>query len=98
MRPVVEESNKYAAKDKKYTSIATPATMSKFGPSGSLKNKNSALEHAKDVAAKIATEIFFEIKYIAVIVLEIYELSLVDKFRMVDWAQISKEIMMFGLV
>lgn len=44
--------------------------MSKFGPSGSLKNENIALEHAIDVIPKIINEVFFDSKYIFVIILE----------------------------
>ncbi len=43
-------------------------TMSKFGPSGSLKNENIALEHAIDVMPNIINEIFFDLKCIFVII------------------------------
>ena len=49
---------------------AIPITTSKFGPSGSLKNKNSALEHKIAVIPKISKEICFDLKYIFVIILK----------------------------
>jgi hypothetical protein len=58
--------NKYAANDKKYMIDAIPITTSKFGPSGSLKRKNIALEHAMDVIPKISNEVLFDLKYISV--------------------------------
>ena len=72
LRPVAEGTKKYAVKDKKYTITAIPMTMSKFGPSGSLKNQNIALEHAIAVIAKISNEVLFDLKFIVVIILEIY--------------------------
>ena len=50
---------------------AIPITTSKFGPSGSLKNKNITLEHAIDVIPKISNEVFFDLKYIFVIILDL---------------------------
>lgn len=70
MRPVVERPNKYIGKDKKYTIAAMPITTNKFGPSGSLKNKNIGLEKTRDVIPNISNEIFFDLKYIRVIILE----------------------------
>jgi hypothetical protein len=55
--------NIYAAIDKKYTVRAKPATIKRFGPSGSLKKKNSILEQMMAVAANIINEIFFDLKY-----------------------------------
>jgi len=46
---------------------ASPITTSKFGPSGSLKNKNSNLEHARDIIPKISNEVFFDVKYVLII-------------------------------
>jgi len=69
LRPVSNEGkgyNKYAATDKKYTIAAVPTTTSKFGPSGSLKKKNSAREQRIDVTARISNEIFFDLKYMLV--------------------------------
>ena len=43
---------------------AIPVTISRFGPSESLKNKNSILEKIIDVIPKISNEIFFDLKYI----------------------------------
>lgn len=60
----LEELNKYAAKDKKYTTIATPITTRRLGPSGSLKNKNITLEHTIDVIPRISSDVFFDLKYI----------------------------------
>lgn len=60
----IEELNKYIAKDKKYMITAIPITTSRFGPSGSLKNKNITLEHIIDVMPKISSEVFFDLKYI----------------------------------
>lgn len=50
---------------------AIPITTSKFGPSGSLKNKNSILEHTIAVMPKISSELFFDLKNIAVCVLSL---------------------------
>lgn len=58
-----KELDKYSAKDKKYRIAAITVTMSKFGPSGSLKKKNINLEHARAVIPKINNEIFFDLKY-----------------------------------
>ena len=55
----VEGYNKYTAKDKKYMITAIPVTTSKFGPSGSLKNKNIARENKIAVTPRITNEIFF---------------------------------------
>ena len=74
LRPVndkdgrVEGFNKYTAKDKKYTITAIPITTNKFGPSGSLKNKNITLEHTIDVTPKMSNGIFFDLKYMYVII------------------------------
>lgn len=57
------EFHKYTAKDRKYTIAAITVTMSKFGPSGSLKSANIILEHAMAVIAKINREAFFDLKY-----------------------------------
>ena len=80
LRPVAEGTKKYAVKDKKYTITAIPITMSKFGPSGSLKNENIALEHATDVIPKISNEAFFELS-IFVIILENSLAALYDQVR-----------------
>ena len=69
---VFESWKKYANRDKKYTTTAIPITMSRFGPSGSLKKKNISLEHTMAVIPKIINEVFFDVKYIFVIILEIY--------------------------
>lgn len=64
LRPVHDEKGIPTAKDKKYTIMAIPVTMSKFGPSGSLKNKNSILEHRIAVMPRMSNEKFFDLKYI----------------------------------
>jgi len=55
--------NIYAEKDKKNITSARPATIKRFGPSGSLKKKNRILEQMMAVAANIINEIFFDLKY-----------------------------------
>jgi hypothetical protein len=47
---------------------AITITISKFGPSGSLRSENNTLEHAIAVRARIRNEVFFEAKYIGVII------------------------------
>lgn len=64
MKSTAEGINKDAPKDTKYTITATPVTTNKFGPSGSLKNRNSILEHAREVIANISSEVLFDVKYI----------------------------------
>ena len=49
---------------------AITMTTSKFGPSGSSKKKNIALEHIIDVSPRITNNVFFELKFIFVIILE----------------------------
>ncbi|MBS1520031.1 MAG: hypothetical protein JST50_03455 [Bacteroidetes bacterium] len=53
----------YAAKDKKYTTSAMTATIKRFGPSESLKNKNSALEQMMAAIASTVNENAFDLKY-----------------------------------
>jgi hypothetical protein len=65
----LEGLNTYAAKDKKYTAIAKAVTIKRFGPSGSLKKKNSILEQMMAVAPNSISEIFFDLKYIFAILL-----------------------------
>jgi hypothetical protein len=43
---------------------AKTVTMRRFGPSGSSKNTNIALEQIMDVTARVMSEIFFDFKYI----------------------------------
>lgn len=66
----VEYLYKYTAKDKKYIIVAITITTKRFGPSGSLKNMNITLEHVIDVMPKINNEIFFDLEYIFVSILE----------------------------
>ncbi|HYC83122.1 MAG TPA: hypothetical protein VEB60_01050 [Candidatus Paceibacterota bacterium] len=56
--PGIVGLNKKLIKDKKYIIKAAPATTSKFGPSGSLKNENIILEQAIDVKPKISKGLF----------------------------------------
>lgn len=71
---IVERSNKYTAKDKKYKIVANPTTIRRFGPSGSLNNKNVVLENKREVTPNMINEIFFELEYIVVIIQEKLEL------------------------
>jgi hypothetical protein len=51
--------------------VAATITTKRFGPSGSLKNKNIVLEQTIDAIAKISNEIFFEMRYIILIISKI---------------------------
>lgn len=84
LRAVVPGLNRYDIKDKKYTITAVTITTNKFGPSGSLKNQNIALEHMADVINKIINEAFFDVKYIFVIILEIFAARLGIEPRLED--------------
>lgn len=64
----VEGLNKYVAKDRKYMTTAITITTRRLGPSVSLKNKNIALEHTMAVIPKISNEIFFDLKYMFLII------------------------------
>src|SRR6185295_8785431 len=59
-----DKLNKYIDKDKKYNTTAAPTTISRFGPSGSLKNTNITLENTSDVTPRIINEVFFDFKFI----------------------------------
>ena len=52
-----------------YITAAVPATMRRFGPSGSLKNMNSILEHKRAVMPKMNRGVFFGVKSISAIIL-----------------------------
>lgn len=67
LKPVVGELNRYTTKDKKYTITVVTITIRRFGPSGSLKNRNITLEHTIAVTNRIMSEILFDLRYIAVI-------------------------------
>jgi hypothetical protein len=54
--------NKYATTDKQYIISANPVTIIRFGPSVSLKKKNSILEQMMAVTASAVNEIFFDLK------------------------------------
>lgn|GEM_PF-3012289 len=59
-----EKLKKYAAKERRNTMAAAPTTTKRFGPSGSLKNRNITLEKTSDVIARIRSEIFSDLKCI----------------------------------
>ena len=63
LRLVVGALKKYTAKDKRNIMTASPVTISKFGPSGSLKSKNINLENRVDVAPNSSKGILFDLKY-----------------------------------
>lgn len=69
--PVVEMRDKYTGKDNEYTIAAVTKTISKFGPSGSLKNMNIALEQRIDVIPKMSSAVFFDFKCILQIILKL---------------------------
>ena len=71
LRSVAEEPNTYAVRDKKYRIAAIPITISKFGPSGSLKSENSTLEHTMDVTPRISNKVFFDLKSIFAIIVSL---------------------------
>lgn len=52
------EENRSTNKDGMNIINAIPTTTNKFGPSGSLKNKNITREQMSDVMASIVSEIF----------------------------------------
>ena len=74
---VADRPNIYVAKDRKYTTTADTVTMSRFGPSGSLKKKNIALEQTIAVTNKMRNEVFFDLKCIFGIIAR--------KPQVVDW-------------
>jgi hypothetical protein len=49
---------------------AITAIMSRFGPSGSLKECSKTDEHIRAVMPKISNEVFLGLKYMFVIILE----------------------------
>lgn len=69
LRAMVEEVNIYTSNDRKYMIAAIPILTTKFAPSGSLKNKNIIFEQTIDVIPKINNGVFFDVKYISVIIL-----------------------------
>jgi len=68
---LAEELNAYAVRDTRYTIAAATITTSKFGPSESLKRKNSTLENTMAVIPKMRSERFFDVKRILVIALSL---------------------------
>lgn len=67
LNPIIEEANEFTNKESAYTTAAPTITISKFGPSGSSKNKNIAREHRTDVIPKIINEVFFDLKFIVLL-------------------------------
>lgn len=67
---MIELLNTYTDKDERYNIKAIPVTMSKFGPSGSLKSEKNTFEKTKAVTTNINNEIVFDLKYIFLIILE----------------------------
>ena len=63
-----EDSSTYIVKDKKYTTPNIPITTRRFGPSGSLKNENIALDNMRAVIPKIINEVLFDLKYMILII------------------------------
>ena len=61
----------YTAADKKNIASARHVTIKRFGPSGSLKRKNSSLEQMIAVTANIINETCFDLKYKFVVLLPI---------------------------
>lgn len=62
LRLLAENLGAYAVKDAAHTTAATTRTMSKFGPSESLKKKNKVLAPATAVVARMNSGICFEAK------------------------------------
>jgi len=56
-----ETLNKYADKDIENMTAAATVTTSRFGPSGSLKKKNSALEQRRAVMPRRKREALFDL-------------------------------------
>jgi hypothetical protein len=67
LRP--ERLNEYASKERQYIITAIPITMSRFGPSGSSKNRNIVLEHRMDAIPKMRRDVFFDLKCMVSIIL-----------------------------
>lgn len=61
------DRREYITKDRRYTTAATPMTTGRFGPSGSLRNRNSTREHTIDVTLKMSNEVLFDLGYIAIV-------------------------------
>jgi hypothetical protein len=70
LRLVLDLVYEYAAKDTRYITAANTITINKFGPSGSLKSENVNLESTRDVKPKIINDVFFDPKFIIVIILK----------------------------
>lgn len=59
---LIERLNEYTASDRRNMITASPTTISRFGPSGSLINKNTTLEHTMDKTPRIINEAFFDLR------------------------------------
>lgn len=68
---LVEGLNLYTAQDKKNMNNAATVVTRRFGPSGSSKNTNIVLEDKIAVRPRISNEIFFDLKFISLIIPEI---------------------------
>ncbi len=66
LRLTREVLNRYAAKEREYTIAAITITISRLGPSGSLKSANITLVNTRDVMIKIICEVFFDLKFIGI--------------------------------
>jgi hypothetical protein len=77
LKPAIEVVNEYTAKDTAYKSAASTITINRFGPSGSLKNANIALEHTIAVIARIISAALFDSIYILII----YGLGVINDVR-----------------
>lgn len=63
---VVAGMNLHAMNDAQYRISASTVTMRRFGPSGSLKKKNNALEHTSAVTTKRSSDARFDFNGILV--------------------------------
>jgi hypothetical protein len=61
----------YTPKDTANMNTAITETTNKFGPSESLKNANSVLEHTIEVSARMSNDTFFDLKYMFVSIVKI---------------------------
>jgi hypothetical protein len=71
-----EELGTYPSRDTTYSNTAAPITTTRFGPSGSLKSENSTLESTIAVTPKMRSDIFFDLEYIVVSIVEIHQLAM----------------------
>jgi len=69
----------YATNDTTYSTAAITTTMSRLGPSGSLKNENSALEHTRAVMPRMSSVVFFDMEFIFGSIPASFVLALLDR-------------------